>query len=65
MKDVEDYFEGGLALSDDIAFPNTAGDITDLVRQMNNDGLRVDYIDTTGELQRVPVVATTSVIPRS
>ncbi len=51
MKDVQDYFEGGLALSEDIAFPNTAGDITDLVREMNSNGLRVDYIDMTGELQ--------------
>lgn len=61
MKDVQDYFEGGLALSEDIAFPNTAGDITDLVREMNSNGLRVDYIDMTGELQRVSVIATTDV----
>ena len=61
MKDVQDYFKGGLALSEDIAFPNTAGDITDLVREMNSNGLRVDYIDMTGELQRVSVVATTDV----
>ena len=28
---------------------------------MNGDGLRVDHIDTTGELQRVSVIATTGV----
>ena len=58
MKDVEDYFKGGLSLSENISFPNTGNDIVDLVREMNSNGLRVDYIDTTGELQRVPVINT-------
>ena len=56
MKDVRDYFKGGLALSEHLLFPNSGGDVADLVRQMNNDGLRVDAINLTGELNRVPVI---------
>ena len=61
MKDAQDYFKGGLAVSEHLAFPITGGEISDLVSQMNGDGLRVDHIDTTGELQRVSVIATTGV----
>jgi len=58
MKDANDYFPGGLALSEHLLFPNTGGDIADLIRQMNNDGLRVDAVDLSGELNRVPVTET-------
>ena len=63
MIDFSKIFNEQEVLSPTLKYRQESADISDLVRQMNNDGLRVSNINTTGEITRVPVNASLDTRP--
>ena len=51
------YGDKGVVIDDNYAFSNTSKSNADLINEMRSHGLLVDYLDTTGNLVRVPVSA--------
>jgi len=51
------YGDKGVVIDDNYAFSNTSKSNADLINEMRSHGLLVDYLDTTGNLVRVPVCA--------
>lgn len=63
MIDFSKIFNEKEVLNPTLKYRHESSDITDLVKQMNNDGLRVTNINTTGEITRCPVNATLNTRP--
>lgn len=58
MADLTEYFgKEGLVLDKNFAFSGANKSVSDLINEMQSHGLIVDFIDTSGELVRVPVAA--------
>ena len=51
------YGDKGIVLDQNYAFSNTSKSNADLINEMRSHGLLVDFLDTTGNLVRVPVSA--------
>ena len=61
MADLTEYFgKAGLVVDKNFAFSGADKSLSDLISEMQGNGLVVDFIDTSGELVRVPVSATAS-----
>ncbi len=61
MADLTEYFgKAGLVVDKNFAFSGANKSLSDLISEMQGNGLVVDFIDTSGELVRVPVSATAS-----
>ena len=59
MADLTEYFgKAGLVVDKNFAFSGANKSLSDLISEMQGNGLVVDFIDTSGELVRVPVSAT-------
>ena len=64
MVDLTKYYGNeGIVVDKNFAFSGTSKSITDLISEMKANGLLVDFIDTTGVLVRVPVMATVNTRP--
>ena len=57
------YGEQGLVIDKNFAFTSTSKSNSDLISEMRSNGLLVDFLDTTGNLIRVPVSATANTRP--
>ena len=57
--DLTKFYENGLVLDKELHF-GSGKDISDAINQMNNDGLAVSYLDTSGEVIRCMVKASPS-----
>ena len=57
------YGEKGLVIDKNFAFALNGNSTDDLIREMNNQGLFVNHLDTTGAVVRVAVRAASSVRP--
>ena len=58
MADLTEYFgKEGLVVDKNFAFSGANKSVSDLLNEMQSHGLIVDFIDTSGELVRVPVAA--------
>jgi len=61
VADLTEYFgKAGLVVDKNFAFSGANKSLSDLISEMQGNGLVVDFIDTSGELVRVPVSATAS-----
>jgi len=61
VADLTEYFgKAGLVVDKNFAFSGADKSLSDLISEMQGNGLVVDFIDTSGELVRVPVSATAS-----
>ena len=61
VADLTEYFgKAGLVVDKNFAFSGADKSPSDLISEMQGNGLVVDFIDTSGELVRVPVSATAS-----
>ena len=59
VADLTEYFgKAGLVVDKNFAFSGANKSLSDLISEMQGNGLVVDFIDTSGELVRVPVSAT-------
>ena len=64
MVDLTKYYGNeGIVVDKNFAFSGTSKSITDLISEMKANGWLVDFIDTTGVLVRVPVMATVNTRP--
>ena len=52
------YGEDGLVIDPNLAYVSNSKDISDLIREMNDNGLLVSVIDMSGDVIRVPVKGT-------
>ena len=57
------YGEKGLVIDENFAFASTGKSTDDLIREMNNQGLFINHIDTTGVVTRVAVRAAPGMRP--
>ena len=60
--DLTNFYENGLVLDKELHF-GSGRDISDAINQMNDDGLAVSFIDTSGEVIRCMVKASSSTRP--
>ena len=64
MTDLTEFYgEQGLVIDKNFAFTSTSKSNSDLISEMRSNGLLVDFLDTTGNLIRVPVSATANTRP--
>ena len=64
MVDLRKYVgDQGIVIDENFRFRGEKKSIDSLISEMTNDGLFIDYVNTTGELVRVPVKAGTGVRP--
>ena len=64
MTDLTEFYgEQGLVIDKNFAFTSTSKSNSDLISEMRSNGLLVDFLDTTGNLIRVPVSATATTRP--
>ena len=64
MTDLTEFYgEQGLVIDKNFAFTSTSKSNSDLISEMRSNGLLVDFLDTTGNLIRVPVGATANTRP--
>lgn len=63
MTDITKYLSEGIVLDQNFAFKGKGKSINDCIAQMQSDGLRVDFINNSGELVRVSVTATHNTRP--
>ena len=61
MVDVKNIWE--FKEDKNLAYRNVSRSISDLIDEMNKNGLEVSSIDTSGQVQRVPVKGTSSTRP--
>ena len=57
--DLTNFYENGLVLDNELHF-GSGKDISDAINQMNDDGLAVSFIDTSGDVIRCMVKASSS-----
>ena len=60
--DLTNFYENGLVLDNELHF-GSGKDISDAINQMNDDGLAVSFIDTSGDVIRCMVKASSSTRP--
>ena len=60
--DLTKFYENGLVLDKELHF-GSGKDISDAINQMNDDGLAVSFIDTSGEVIRCMVKASATTRP--
>ena len=64
MVDLTKYVgKEGIVIDGNFSFRGEKKSIDSLINEMSEDGLRIDYIDTTGELMRVSVIAQNGIRP--
>ena len=55
MVDLTRYVKDGIVIDKNFHFRGASKSVDDLIYEMTNDGLLVDYLETTGQLVRVKV----------
>ena len=64
MTDLKKYFgESGIVLDPSMVFTGEGKTSDDLLKEMNENGLQVSHLESTGELVRVPVTASSQTRP--
>ena len=55
MVDLTRYLKDGITIDSNFTFRGSSKSLDDLIYEMSNEGLLVDYLETSGELVRVRV----------